>query len=217
MIAGHQHIGPMIKPGIGTLYRLRQSVNIGGVCIILGNGAHRWLAFFRGQGRKKRIVCCGRGGPRVMRIKREEQYLFTPGLHHRRHFGFGRRVAIAHAEINHHGIAMTLRKRRRYRRRLILCDRQQRAFIFILVPDQFVIRTTGKGPFGQDNQLQQRLPFPIGNIDHAFVGQKFVKIPPHRPIIIAVRRAKVGQKNADLGPLNHRVRGGRMGKSAGAG
>ena len=42
-------------------------------------------------------------------------------------------------------IAMALRKGRRNRCCLILGDRQQRAFVLVVVPDQFVISPAGEG------------------------------------------------------------------------
>ena len=101
------------------------------------------------------------------------------------------------------------------RRRLRLGDRQKRAFVQLVVPDQLVVRPRGERPLGQDDQLQQRLPFPAGVVDHPLVRQELVQIAPHRPVVIVIRRPEVRQQHPDLRALRTGgMIGGGMGKAA---
>ena len=89
----------------------------------------------------------------------------------------------------------------------------KRAFVQLVVPDQLVVRAGGKGALGQDDQLQQRLPHPAGIIDHPLVRQELVQIAPHRPVVIVVRRAEVGQQHPDLRLADRGMGAGGMGQA----
>ena len=148
-----------------------------------------------------------------MGVEGEEEDLFTPGLNHGGDLGCGGGVAVTHAEIDHDMVAVLFGDGCGDGGGLVTRDGHQGAFALFMVPDEFVIGPGTEGAFGQDDQLQQGLPFPAGIIDDAFVGQEFVQIAAHGPVIIVVRRAEVGEQHTDFGALHRGVRGGGMGEA----
>ena len=70
-----------------------------------------------------------------MRIQREKQYPGAACFGQGPDLGFGRRIAVAHAEIDDHVIAKPGLHRDLDRRRLCLGDGQKRAFVILVVPD----------------------------------------------------------------------------------
>jgi len=183
---------------------------------ILGHGAHRGLALLRHHGAEEFIVG-GRGrGTGILRVKRQEQDLLAPRLHHPVHHRPGGGVAVAHAVIDHHLCAVTRRNRRRKLCHLRLGDGHQRAFIRLGVPDQPVVRARGEGPLRQHDRLQDGLPFPRRIVDHALVGQELVEVPSHGPVIVTVWRAQIGDENPDPRRRHRRMIVGRVHQARGA-
>ncbi len=178
--------GRVSQLGIGALDRLRQRVDIERMVEIGRHRARRRLPFLVHQRAEELIVGGGRGGAGIMRIEREEQDPAASGLDHRAHLRSGRGVAVAHAEIDHApGRHSGPAAPRPCLRGLRLGDGHQRAFARLVVPDRLVGRAAGEGALGQDDQLQQRLPFPRRIVDHPLVRQKLVQIAAHRPVVVA--------------------------------
>ena len=134
-----------------------------------------------------------------MRIKREKQDLCAACLDHRAHFGFGRRVAVAHAEINHDIVAIA--RLHAFCDLAVCCfgDRHQRAFVRFFVPDRLVGRARCKRAFRQDDQAATTAARAMGVVDDAAVRQKFTQVAAHGPIVVIVGRPEVAQQNSDLG------------------
>ena len=88
-LGGDQQIGALRQSRIGPLDRLGQRLDIQRMFEILGHGARSGLALFFGQRREKGIIGRGRGGTRVMRIKREKQDLLASRRNHRLHLRRG--------------------------------------------------------------------------------------------------------------------------------
>jgi len=172
--------------------------------------AHRRLPFLGHQGAKELVVGGGSRGAGILRIKRKEQDLAAALLDEPVHPRRGRRVAVAHAEIDDDAIPVPRSQARPQLFGLRLGDRQQRAFIRRMIPDRLVVLAGTERPLGQDDQLQQRLPDQRRIIDHPAVRQEFVQVPAHRPVVIIVRRPEVGHQNTDLAARNHRMVGRHM-------
>ena len=68
------------------------------------------------------------------------------------------------------------------------------------VPDLGVVLALAAGADGQDDQVEDRPPFPARLLDHAPVGEELLQIAPHRPVAGAVGRAEVEQQRRRLRP-----------------
>ncbi|MPL60861.1 hypothetical protein SDC9_06423 [bioreactor metagenome] len=213
VIRGHQHVGAGGQRGIDPLDRLRERVDIARPVEIFGRGAGGGRALLRHQRAEEGVVRGGARGARVLRVKREEQDLLAARLHHPLDHRGGRGIAIAHAEIDHHAGAEARLDCLAQLRDLALGDRHQRAFIRLGVPDRAVIRPRGEGALRQDDELQQRLPFPRRDVDHPLVREEFVQIAPHRPVVGRIRRAEIGKEHPDLRLRHRRVVCGGVGKA----
>ena len=66
-----------------------------------------------------------------------------------------------------------------------------------LVPDLVVVAALAAGPHGQDDEIEHQPPLEAVFLDHAAVGEKFLQIAPHRPVVGRVRRAEIDQQHAD--------------------
>ena len=98
--------------------------------------------------------------------------------------------------------------------RLAAGDRLQRALVALAVPDRIVVAPLGARAARQDDEVEDRPPEPARRLDHAPVGEEFVEIAAHRPIVGRFRRAEIDEQHADAAALDRRVarrakRGGR--------
>ena len=169
-----------------------------------------WLPLFLHQCAKELIVRGGRSGPGVLRIQREKQDLVASGLYHLAHLGLGRRVAVTHTVIDFDAVAVLFGHALSDLGGLRLGDGQQRAFVCLFVPDRLVRLARRKWPLCQNDQLQQRLPFPARVIDDTLIRQEFVQITAHRPVIRVVRSPEVGQQHTHTRGRQFRVVAGRV-------
>ena len=76
-------------------------------------------------------------------------------------------------------------------------DGLERRFVALSVPDLVVVAALAAGPHGQDDEIEHEPPFEAVLLDHAAVGQKFLQVAAHRPIIGRVGRAEIDQQHAD--------------------
>ena len=173
VIGTQQLVGLCLHLGVGLLDRGGERFDIIGAVEIGFNRAGGGLPFLFGERGEKRVIRGGRGGTGVLRVQREEQDLLAARSGHRRHLGLGRRVAVAHAVIDHDCVTIPRLHRVFYLRGLLLGDGHQRAFPRLVVPDRLIRGTAGEGAFRQDHQLKQRLPFPRAVVDDAAIRQKF--------------------------------------------
>ena len=133
-----------------------------------------------------------------MRVKRKEQDPIRPTRHHFVYNRLNRRIAVAHGKFDLNRVAKPFGKACAQGIRLVLGDQEQRRASPFIIPDLAVIGARARRADGQDDALQNRLPFPRGHVHHPAVGQKFAQIPAHRPVIGAVWGAEIGEDDAGL-------------------
>src|SRR6185312_16030079 len=88
-------------------------------------------------------------------------------------------------------------------------DRLYRAFVLFIVPYGRVVAPLACRTNGQDDEIQDRPPFPSRLLDNPLVGEEFLEVAPHRPIARAVGRAEIEQEDTDASDLNRRVVSGK--------
>ena len=183
--------------------------------VVVGrHGAEGRLPAQRHQRPERLVVGGRRRRRRILRVEREEHdalaALRLQPLDHRACRG----VAVAHREIDDHPVAVPLGQARRHRLRLRAGGGAQRALVDLAVPDLAVVGAGAERPPGQDHRLQQRLPQPARVVDDPPVGQELVEVAAHRPVVGGVRRAEVGEHDADPRRGHRRMVGRGMGQPA---
>ena len=184
-------------------HRVRHRFDIGGVVVIAGGDAHRRLpAHFHERaegligGRRRR-----RRG--VLRIERHQQDAIAALVHQRADAAVGRRIGVAHGEVDldavghaeRDGELLGLRAR----------DGLERALVALVVPDGLVVLAFAARAHGEDDQVEDRPPLPARHLDDALVGEELLEVAAHRPIVGAVGRAEVEQQHADAPAAHVRV------------
>ena len=92
-------------------------------------------------------------------------------------------------------------------------DGLQRALVALLVPDRLVVLAlAAAGARDRMIEIEDRPPQPARRLDDAPVGQEFLEIAPHRPIVGRLRRAEIDEQHAD--PPAWRRRDGRPGAAS---
>ena len=88
-------------------------------------------------------------------------------------------------------------------------DGLERPLVAFLVPDRLVIAALRTGPFGENDQIEDRPPQPARRFDHAPVRQELLQIGPHRPIGGAFGCPEIDQQDAGLARFYRRMLAGR--------
>ena len=148
MIGTNQYLRPILFSRIGRFNRLSQSLDVLWMLKVGFNRAGCGLPLFFHQRTEELIIGGRRCRASVMRVKWKEQNLLATGFNHLTDLGLGRRVAIAHAKIDHDRVTVGVVHRLFDLCGLILCDRHQGAFTGLVVPNRRVVLTAGKGAFG---------------------------------------------------------------------
>ena len=86
-------------------------------------------------------------------------------------------------------------------------DGFQRALVELFVPDRRVILALHLRAPRQDDEIEDRPPEEAVGFDDPPVGQEFLEIAAHRPIVRALRRAEIDQEHADAPVLDGRMIG----------
>ena len=216
----HDHVGLEIEGGAFGANGFGQRLDIGRIIMPGGGNAHARLpahfhegfeGFVAGSGRR-----CGAG----LRIERDQQNTIT-ALRHQGLDALRRRgIAIAHAPIDHNAIIDGGEALGEFFG-LRAGDGFERALIALLVPDRVIILALGAGTDREDDEIEDRPPDQARDFNDALIGQEFLEIAPHGPVIGGVGRAQIEQQNADLAdaddgmPVGQRANGLVSGVRAG--
>ncbi len=109
-----------------------------------------------------------------------------------------RRLAVAHRPVDlDASLARPGRQRVPEPFRLGAGDRFQRAFVAFAVPDRSIVAPPDGWPSRQDDEVEDRPPDEPGRLDDAPVGQEFLEVAAHRPVVGRLGRAEIDQQRAD--------------------
>ena len=147
--------------------------------------------------RFKRLIADGgdgRGG--VLRVERHNQDTIAARASHRLETRGDRWIAVAHGPIDQN--ARVAGEAFAKLTGLRPCDGLEDRFVAFLVPDFVVVAPFAAGADGQDDQVKNEPPFDAVLLDHAAVGEKFLQIAAHRPVVGGVGRTEIDQQHADM-------------------
>ncbi len=181
-----------------------QRRDVGGVVMVRGQRPKRWLPAHRGERREGGIVGGGRRCGAILRVKRGEQDPLTAAGFHRLDRGRDSRIAVAHRMGDQHAIA----KPRLQCPRLPRSDCGERRSL--LAPHLGIGMGALLWPGAKDDSVEDRLPRPGRDFDHALVAQKLGEIAPHRACIGRVGSAEIDKQHADLAGWDERMVGRRL-------
>jgi hypothetical protein len=81
----------------------------------------------------------------------------------------------------------------------------QITLVEIVVPDFFIGLADALGPGVENNAEKNRIPERAGPFDDALVGQEFLEVAPHGPVVGAVGGAEIDEQDAHLLDLYRRM------------
>src|SRR5690606_25375150 len=69
--------------------------------------------------------------------------------------------------------------------------------VLLTVPDGLVIRAGLLWPRVEDDAVENGIPLPLRDLDHAVIGEEFREIAAHGLVVRGIWRTKIGQQDAD--------------------
>ena len=200
VIGGDHHIRLEIQRRNPVADRIAKRLDIFGIVEIGRRRPHRRLPAHGFQRIKRLVIRRRRRRRRILRIKRHQQDLLAPGRLHPLQHRSGRGIAIAHGKIHHDAIA-TQPLGQAFG--LLAGNHPERAFVLFLVPDLGIGMPALLRPEREDDQIEDRPPQQLVGLDHPRIGEEFLQIPPHAPVIGGVGGPQIKQQHPDL-LLGHR-------------
>ena len=200
---GEDQIRHEIQLGNTIADRLRQRGDMIGIVEIGRHGAQRWLPAHVHQRAGGIIHHRGIGGRRILRIHRRQQDAITAGLHQRREPFSDAARAVTHGPIHLHGRPQPHLQRGGL---ALGIHRDGGAFVH---PHLGIIGRGGARADVQYQQVEDRPPQDLRNLDHTAVRQELAQEALHRRHIRCIGRTEIDQQHADP-PGFHRLVIGRQ-------
>src|SRR5690554_3980136 len=138
MVGRDQHFGGGINGCVGLTYRVGQRLKIERMLKISRYGTEGRLPLELHQSAESVIIGGGGGRRGVLRIEREKQDALTTFSLQPTQHAIRRRVTITHTEIDQYLVTVACRKPLGDFARLLPSNGQQRAFVFLVIPDAAV-------------------------------------------------------------------------------
>jgi hypothetical protein len=174
-----------------------ERLDIDGIFGVRRNGAECRLRPHRFQRIEHLVVGGRRGGRSILRIERKGEEVVATLARQRLDARGNGWVAVAHGPIDDDAVMGG--ERARDLLGLVPGDGEERGFVELLVPDRSVFRPASEWPLQEHDAIQDEPPQHAVDLDDAPVGEKFLKIAPHRPIGGRIGRAEIDEKDADTG------------------